>query len=355
MKIGILTYHKSQNCGAMLQAIATRVFFSNLGNDVYYIDYFPDYHKRMYEVPPSFNWRNLIHPKALLYNWRCYCQCKKRYESCISFQEKFIIPFCKPMEEVYDVALYGSDQIWRIQPGLLDYNSIYFADGQIKANKHIAFAASTKELPKSLSQGKRFNEMLKGFSTITVREEQLNNYIIEHGYKSKLMIDPTLLLSLKEWDSILPISRSDEEKYALYICWQESFDVDAIKMYSNRMGLKTKILYGGPKQHLNNNELTITSPYVFLGLIKNASFVFTSSFHGLAFSLIYQKPFIASLNEGKDRVASLLSVLELSKYMISPFSDFQNICFEENYEMINKRLISYREQSIKILEEIGMV
>ena len=48
MKIGILTYHRSHNFGALFQAIATRKVLSDFGNDVYYIDYWPNYHVSMY-------------------------------------------------------------------------------------------------------------------------------------------------------------------------------------------------------------------------------------------------------------------------------------------------------------------
>ena len=58
MKIGILTYHRTLNYGACLQSIATRVLLERMGHDAYYVDYWPEYHKRMYNVV---NWYNFVH------------------------------------------------------------------------------------------------------------------------------------------------------------------------------------------------------------------------------------------------------------------------------------------------------
>ena len=50
MKIGILTYHRTLNYGGCLQALALRKALEEIGHEVYYVDYFPDYHKRQYSV-----------------------------------------------------------------------------------------------------------------------------------------------------------------------------------------------------------------------------------------------------------------------------------------------------------------
>ena len=53
MKIGIITYHKSHNYGALLQAIALRIKLVQMGHDVYFIDYWPLYHKQLYDFSLS--------------------------------------------------------------------------------------------------------------------------------------------------------------------------------------------------------------------------------------------------------------------------------------------------------------
>lgn len=55
MKIGILTYHRSHNYGALLQGIALREVLKRMGHEVTFIDYWPAYHRHMYALF-SFPW-----------------------------------------------------------------------------------------------------------------------------------------------------------------------------------------------------------------------------------------------------------------------------------------------------------
>ena len=53
MKIGIVTYHRTNNYGAVMQALATRFVLEDMGHEAYYVDYWPEYHKEMYQVFPK--------------------------------------------------------------------------------------------------------------------------------------------------------------------------------------------------------------------------------------------------------------------------------------------------------------
>ena len=55
MKIGILTYHRSHNYGALLQGIALKEVLVRLGHQVTFIDYWPAYHRHIYALF-SFHW-----------------------------------------------------------------------------------------------------------------------------------------------------------------------------------------------------------------------------------------------------------------------------------------------------------
>ena len=62
MKIGILTYHRAENYGAELQAVALRQYLTKQGAKVSFIDYYPDYHKKIYKLP-VIPWKKIIrHP-----------------------------------------------------------------------------------------------------------------------------------------------------------------------------------------------------------------------------------------------------------------------------------------------------
>lgn len=79
--------------------------------------------------------------KTLFY----YRERKQRIMAFRKFIHSYIEPFCKPYScnEKYDVIIYGSDQIWRKQPGLkYRFNPVYFAGNILMADKHVSYAAS---------------------------------------------------------------------------------------------------------------------------------------------------------------------------------------------------------------------
>lgn len=146
MKIGILTYHRTHNYGGCLQALAMRLILENLGHTVYYIDYWPDYHKQAYSIfslnlissAPTF----FSGVRSCLESLRYLPYAIKRRKKFVNFLNDCIIPFCRPLTEQYDIIVYGSDQIWRKQPSSNDYNPVYFGQNDFDAEKNVAFSAS---------------------------------------------------------------------------------------------------------------------------------------------------------------------------------------------------------------------
>lgn len=202
MKIGILTYHRAHNYGAILQAIATRVFLKKHGYNSSYIDYYPDYHRLVY-VP--FSIKEVINLRFkgsffyVLDRLLCWSDLKLRYNNFESFVKSNILPFCKSVNENYDIVIYGSDQIWRKQRLGVGYNPIYFGDNSINAKKKIAYAASMGELPSSEDE-KYLLGLYENFDSISVREKSLKSFLEEKGLKNiYTCLDPTLLLEVEDW------------------------------------------------------------------------------------------------------------------------------------------------------------
>lgn len=147
MKIGLLTYHRVYNYGATLQAVALRIFLENRGHHVSYVDYYPEYHKKMYR---AFNlsgfWKKNMYEKmyCLYDNCRQFHSRKERMKVYDTFLSRYILPFCSDdADEHYDVMIYGSDQIWRKQPGLnFQYNPVYFGNNDFFCDRRVSYAAS---------------------------------------------------------------------------------------------------------------------------------------------------------------------------------------------------------------------
>ena len=180
MKIGILTYHRTHNYGGCLQALAMRLFLEGQGHEVYYVDYWPDYHKRAYDIfnKDVFKHSNIKGKIRYIFSViSTYSFARKRQEIFESYLEKYVYPYCKPLAEQYDVIIYGSDQIWRKQYALNDYNPVYFGENNFRAKKHVSYAASMGILPNNEADDKRIASMLKNLDVISVRENTLKGYI----------------------------------------------------------------------------------------------------------------------------------------------------------------------------------
>lgn len=340
MKIGILTYHRSHNYGALLQAVALRKVVEHLGHDAFYLDYYPDYHREMYKWF-SLYFFNEQGPRG---KFRYIKNCLKRYqywkmrqERFLDFQRKYIFPYCKCMDEEFDVVIYGSDQIWRKQYIIKDYNPVYFGKNTISAKKHISYAASMGELPNSEKDYKTLKELFSHINKISVREQSLLSLVSSLGYKdAELVVDPTLLLGKSVWDTMIPTNRLISEPYCLYYSLiKDSFNEEAIRRFAAERGLRFISLLGSALNKPSIDLRTVDGPEEFVNLIRHADFVFTSSYHGMVFSIIYNRPFYASFSRNSDRAASLLHTMELDDHLLNPCSDipqykhYDSLCIEK--------------------------
>lgn len=354
MKIGILTYHRSHNYGALLQAIATRIVINEMGHDAYYIDYWPDYHRRMYAMfnPKRLNIRHIKSSLGYLKDLiLTYKNKSKRRNIMLDFIHTYIEPYCLPPDESFDAVIYGSDQIWRKQPELNDYNPIYFGDNQIKANKHIAYAASMDIFPSTTNDQSKLKHLVSHLDSISVREESLAHELRSLGISGVCScLDPTLLLTSNEWNSLFPCCHAPQERYALfYDLQQNAFSKDEINSYVLKNNLKLKCIYGHALSKETDSDISVLSADGFIELIRNAEIVFTSSFHGLAFALIYRKPFWASFEKNSARAISLLKDLNLTEHLLSCKSQIpsQKVI---DYDIVYEKLGKLKTKSLQYLQ-----
>lgn len=334
MKIGILTYHRSLNYGAVLQAVALRHVLSNkLGCCTTFVNYWPQYHADMYKVE---SWGEIIrHPrtiKRLIGNRRWKKMRAKAYDP---FFKVYIDPYLSRMDEKYDVVLYGSDQIWRKQLLTGTYDTVYFGDKNIQSDYKVAYAASIKDIPSNYIDNAFFMNAMDNFDMISVRESTLKSYIEGLGKSAKLVLDPTLLLSENEWEMIIPKQKVIESDYLLFYNMQpEYIKKETVRQLAHINKLDFVMLTAGGFLYINNNFIGVCGPQKFLNLIRFSSFVITSSFHGLAFTINHHIPFYAFTKYAPDRLRSILENLNLGKRfvdlevetpVIDELIDFKNV------------------------------
>ena len=357
MKIGIVTYHRTLNYGAVMQSLATRFVLEEMGHEAYYVDYWPDYHREMYALFPKnkfskLSWLRKV--KFLLNLMRFYKSKKRRIDNFEQFFQKNIYPCCRPIDDSFDVVIYGSDQIWRKQKALGTYNPVYFGKNTIKAKHHISYAASMGILPDNDADKAKVKELISHLEKISVREEGLRQLLLSLGHKDvALSLDPTLLLSSEQWDKFFfPTEPYKGERYVLiYVLSSMVFDLKEVRKFADDRRLEMKVLRGYATTKESESNITSAGPYEFIRLIKNADYVFTASFHGLAFSIIYGRQFFASYKKNSERASSLLNLLGLSDRLLPVNCEIPRDPSDIDYEEVRNKLHIKRDESLKYLKD----
>lgn len=360
-KIGILTFHRAENFGAVLQCYALLNTLKCMGMEIEVIDYVPKSIKKTYKI---WEWKK-IEP----FNLKSYTQ--------LFLQQVFSIPFklirkCYFSRFIknhisisskfhsnnlkYDLLIMGSDQIWNpiLTHGFDPYFTGYI-DNEIKAKKCITYAVSYGNCPLTDENLNYLKDCLKNFNSISVREksalEVLNPLTDKNIYQ---VLDPTLLLPARIWDDLACKERLIKEKYILiYQVIYKPEIYKAAAKFAKQYGAKIVEIKGHIKLTGNNADkvIQVTSPNRFVELIRDAECVITSSFHGIAFSIIYKKDFyFHPVGDQRDeRSKSLLQSLKLTDRIIynSNPIEFSSV----NYDETNEEFKKMKEDSLEFLKQ----
>lgn len=364
MKIGILTYHRAENYGALLQAYALKTYLQGLGHDVSYIDYWPSYHIEHYSIFSTnrfwrYNYKGKIMYLVNFMVWGLPKSLRKhRFVSFIKnkMQVKGNVKYMDDaaVTEEYDVAIYGSDQIWRRQDiHNNEYNPWYFGSSNVSARKKVAYAASMGIIDADEREKNIIHDWLSRFSALSVRENDLKVFLNSLEYKSELVIDPTFLLSKEEWRRLY--KKNVTERYILFYNLLNSKEsVKFTNDLSRSVGLPVKeINMRLSFSHvLSKRYIVCASLERFLQLIDCAEYIVSNSFHGVAFSLIFEKQFWAlGIGKRANRVMSLLENVGIAERYVN--SDFTKdmISSTINYAEVSPRLMKMTNDSKAYLKK----
>lgn len=358
MKIGILTFHKSQNYGALLQAKGLQDFIRELGHDVSFVDYWPEYHEEMYK---PFSWN-----KFRRYRWRgklkylsklffTYSRLKKRRKKTIEYIKKFLTV---SGEKKYDVVLYGSDQIWRKQhqPTYDWFNPVYWGEGEVETDYRIAYAASMGQIEIDTEEDKTFVlEHLKLFKSVSIREKDLIERMNkEFGLTFPMVCDPVFLLTKEQWVQHVDKKYIPSYKYILYYRLQAIKETDRmVEDLVSKTGLKVVEMRSYmPYFHYGKRYRLTADAQEFVSLIQGAEYVVTSAFHGIAMSIIFEKQFFfTSQRHQANRVESLFSMLGLEDRFADGYQNSIALDQPINYERVKEKLNAFANDSREWLKK----
>ena len=172
-----------------------------------------------------------------------------------------------------------------------------------------------------------YKKGLKKFGSLSVRESSGQTIIKElTGRDSEVVLDPTFLVNKNEWDEVASSpSKFRIKNYLLLFLLPGSIQLGTIKDYLEYFvkGTEIQIVSIGnniDKLKSNFKIISTAGPREFLWLIKNANYIVTNSFHGTAFSIIFEKNFYTLLNnnERDSRLVEIVNKLELGDRLINP-------------------------------------
>lgn len=357
-KIGIVTFHHASSYGAVLQTYALQNFLFGLGIDNEVVNYRCKFIEDRTRVIKYIKGKSLKNYAYSLKNAKSIVLSRKNAES---FDNKFLKmtqPYTSgtvsQCANDFDAFIAGSDQVW--SPTCVGFDPAYFLDFA-KDGQKFSYAASfgTKTLPENKID--EYKKRLSGFDKISVREEsgkQLVNNIL--GFKPLIHVDPTLLLTREQWDKVASDNEQDEPYILLFNVLKPKNLVNYAIELAEKTGMK--IIYPCKGRKTHNSHIEYIEPVTadkFIGLIKNAAYVCTNSFHGNAFSLIYHKKFIVETDTAvseNNRSKELMIRLGLKNRIlakgISP-----DIDFETDWESVDAYFDGEQKKSAEYLLSIA--
>lgn len=252
------------------------------------------------------------------------------------------------LDNNYDFFVCGSDQVWN--PYYMEDRKVFFLSFT-KNHKKIAYAPSfgVSRIPKKYMND--YKEGLSSFKSLSAREEIGAKIIYKIiGKEASVVIDPTLLLTKKEWIHIaVPSVYKPKGKYLLtYFLGEKS---DEMKEYIHMIA-KVYRLNIINLADVKERKGYVTGPLEFIDFIKDASILFTDSYHGSIFSILLETPFVVMERKGEkysmnSRLETLLKTFHLESRR------YEQMCKEQlfvgHYEGLDDILEKERKKALDYL------
>lgn len=359
MIVKTITSHDVYNYGASLQAYALMTYLESIGHNTEIIDYKPDYVLRRYD----YRW---VNPESAFHKFRLtriiyrilkYIQRQTTLKRKKTF-DRFTKQYLKTTQTYHnneelinntpkaDAYIVGSDQVW---------NSFYdagkdpafYLDFVPETKKRISYAASFS-ITEIESQYQNFiKQHLDKFNHISVREYHALKILQQMNLKGEWVVDPIFLLPFSFWKSHLTAFQKKEKYILVYDFERNSLLKTFAQFIAKNKNMKIYSINDTYPLWYANRNFNHAGPLEFISLIYHADYFISNSFHGSAFSLLFNKEFfIFGRNRHKvnSRMESLLKMLCIENRFITSTDDFSQLNTPINYAQVNSLL----EEKIKL-------
>ena len=349
MKIGLLTFHDTNNFGSYLQTYGLYKKVVDLGYDCEIIDY---QCKSIIEREQfgreqlTFSVRQIL--KEIFINRQLRIKYKNLKSWLLTnakvgrcYNKSNIKESCSH----YNKFLVGSDIVWGMD--IIGKDTTYFLDFENESSKKLAFSSSIGN-PWTEEDKNIIKPYLKEFNGIAVREEESAEWVRDLiGIRPNVVCDPTMLLKPNEWKMHMSEKYKGRKYVLVYFPTPENLQ-DAQK-YAKLNGLECYLInHGLPIKGVKSvRPLTIGD---FLALFYNARFVFTASYHGMLFSIYFDRQFAYYNRAHKSRMNTIARKLNVADRDGSEYDALQMPPID--YDTVNLAVEEYRNYSINCLKEL---
>lgn len=325
MKIALLNLQYDNNYGGNLQRYALMTILQRMGHDVTHLNlrfkFYPDNKLKYLKI---LFWRiydRVIHGRRTPIFQEFY-QRKKYYRDCQnteSFYNKYIkhtknIESKKELKKFqeFDAFIVGSDQVWRKKfTQMHGIESFFFDFVKDSTKKIIAYGASLGSSENELSKEdlEELTPLYKRFSNVSVRELSALHLLEKYHWSNPqptLVLDPTLLLNKKDYIDIINNNKTSNCPGNLF-CYILDLNIDIEKqIHQIAQTKKLRPFFSSLKQ----NGISIPQ---WLRAFHDSKFIITDSYHGVLFSIIFQKPFYFFQNQfrGNARFENLQQIFNI--------------------------------------------
>lgn len=361
MKIGVLTLPLKGNYGGVLQAYALITFLKQKGHDVYLID--RQWDSRAKKTPmyliQKFVFHNIIRRNVMRFCDEWINPKTRKIDSQLEM--------AKLNNDEFGAIIVGSDQVWRVEHTGGVKNNYFLDFVKIPNVKKISYAASFGKDSVDGDKNKllEIKSLLKSFNSISVREDSGVSICKEvFDVDATHVLDPVLLVDKDVFNPIIDRKLKSKLSNTLtaYVLDDRPEKIKIITDVSNQLNLNVRsVNYKKDPALLLKNKAIDLHNYIYppvenwLQGFRDAEFVVTDSFHGMMFSIAFNKQFIVIGNErrGLARFTSFLKEFGLLERLVTSENPFRisMISNRIDYTTVNSRIEEWRSKSRDFLNK----
>lgn len=295
MRVGILTFHRAHNYGAVLQCYALQETLRKFGHDVQVIDYRQPWIEEFYKVFSLDMAKRSSDSISGLFaylkkNAKKFMLAPNRTRNFRDFRNRYfdMTPSCSDMIPVdFDAYVIGSDQLWSLHCLGGEPDDKYFGHFQRPADSLMIGYAISADKSSVDALSVQIREAVPGFTAISMREEGIADMVRKiSDLPCEVCVDPTLLTDASMWKDVIDDKWEGQDYVLVYeVRWRKE-NKGALRRKAEELAAA---IGGGCKViDLSAGSRPVTD---FVSLFRHAKYVVTTSFHGTVFSILFERPF----------------------------------------------------------------